>query len=164
MHKVMQLMSTTLMLGLFTWSAASCEPLAKGRTGGGIDYIRQTPALHAQARRGNAKAEAKLGFMYENGLGVPQAYDAAADLYIRGAQHGDPTAQYLLGLAYDKGHGVEQDAILAHMWLNLAAAHVTGYNRERYLTLRDAVASKMTRAQIATAQRLALEWVPKPGW
>ena len=80
--------------------------------------------------------------MYENGLGAPQAYDAAVELYIRAAERGDPSAQYLLGLMYDKGHGVNRNEVLAYKWLNLAAASAPIRDRENYLKLRNAVASK----------------------
>jgi TPR repeat protein len=106
-----------------------------------------------------------LGFRYEHGLGVPQSFDVAVDLYVRAAEQGDPTGQYLLGLTYDKGRGVWQDEVLAHKWLNLAAAHAPARNREQYLRLRDAVAAKMTPAQIYAAQELAVQWTPKlPQW
>jgi TPR repeat protein len=105
-----------------------------------------------------ARAEALLGFKYEHGLGVPQAFDVAADLYRRAAELDDPVGQYLLGLMYDKGHGVRREYVLAYMWLNLAAAHAPKRYRESYLRLRNAVASKMTQAQIVEGQRLAFEW------
>ncbi len=111
----------------------------------------------------SARAEAQLGYKYEHGLGVPQSYEMAVLYYTSAAERGDPTGQYLLGLMYDKGQGVRQDGILAHMWLNLAAAHVgSKRDREYFLRLRDAEASKMTPAQIIAAQRLAVEWFPKP--
>jgi TPR repeat protein len=116
--------------------------------------------LSAPALRGNARAQGLLGFMYENGFGVPQAYDAAADLYQRAAVQGDPFAQSRLGLSYDKGHGVPQDVVLAYKWLDLAAAHATRRKRDYYLRLRNAVASKMSTSQIVEGQRLALYWAP----
>ena len=108
--------------------------------------------------RGNARALGRLGFRYENGFGVPQDYIAAADLYRRGAEQGDAFAQYRLGLSYDKGHGVPQDFILAYKWLDLAAARASRRERDFYLRLRDAVASKMSLAQVSEGQRLALTW------
>jgi uncharacterized protein len=108
---------------------------------------------------GNARALARLGFRYENGFGVPQNYVAAADLYRRGAEQGDAFAQSRLGLSYDHGHGVPQDYILAYKWLNLAAARAPRRQRDFYLRLRDAVASKMSLAQVMEGQRLALLWV-----
>ena len=76
------------------------------------------------------------------------------------AEQGDPTGQYLLGLMYDKGFGVSFNIVLAHKWLNLAAAHAPRRNRENVLRLRDAVASKMTRPQLDLAQQLAVDFVP----
>jgi TPR repeat protein len=116
--------------------------------------------LFPPASRGNAHAQALLGFMYENGFGVPQAYDAAADLYQRAAVQGDPFAQGRLGLIYDKGHGVTEDVVLSYKWLDLAAAHATKHQRDYYLRLRNAVASKMSTDQISAGQRLALDWAP----
>ena len=124
------------------------------------NYIGAVNALRPLARRGNARAQALLGFLYENGFGVPQAYDAAADLYQRAAIQGDPFAQSRLGLIYDKGHGVPQNAILSYKWLDIAAAHATKRERDYYLRLRNAVASKMSSIQIVEGQRLALIWAP----
>jgi TPR repeat protein len=110
------------------------------------------------ARRGNPHAEALLGYMYEHGLGVPQSWPAAVDYYLLAAEAGDATGQYLLGLMYDKGFGVSRDVVQAYKWLNLAASHGPRNNREYFIRLRDAVASKMTRAQLDLGQQLALEW------
>jgi TPR repeat protein len=41
-------------------------------------------------RRAARQRTAQRGFMYENGFGVPQAYDAAADFYQRAAVQGEP--------------------------------------------------------------------------
>jgi len=124
------------------------------------DYVRAVAALSAPALRGDARAQSLLGFMYENGFGVPQAYAAAADFYQRAAVRGDPFGQSRLGLIYDKGHGVPQDVVLAYKWLDLAAAHAAKRERDYYLRLRNAVASKMSSDQILEGQRLALLWAP----
>jgi uncharacterized protein len=108
--------------------------------------------------RGNARALGRLGFRYENGFGVPQNYIAAADLYRRAAEQGDVFSQNRLGLSYDKGHGVPQDFILSYKWLDLAAARASRREHDFYLRLRDAVASKMSLAQVTEGQRLALMW------
>jgi uncharacterized protein len=116
--------------------------------------------IMARANHGDAHAQAMLGFRYANGFGVPQSYDVAVDWYQRSAHQGDPDGQYLLGLMYDKGFGVDMDVVKAYKWLNLAAAHAPWRNREDFLRLRDAVASKMTRAQLDLAQELAVDFVP----
>jgi TPR repeat protein len=114
--------------------------------------------IGSMVRRGSPRGEALLGYMYEHGLGVPQSWPAAVDYYLLAAEHGDPTGQYLLGLMYDKGFGVSRDVVLAYKWLDLAAAHAPKGNKEYFQRLRDAVASKMTRAQLDLGQQLALEW------
>jgi uncharacterized protein len=124
------------------------------------DFIGAVKLLTPLALHGNARAQAFLGFMYENGYGAPQAYIAAADLYVQAAISGNPFGQGMLGLMYDKGHGVPQDFVLAYKWLNLAAARASKNERDYFLRLRNAVASKMSPGQIAEGQYLALCWAP----
>ena len=100
--------------------------------------------------------------MYATGRTVPQNYALASYWYRRGAEQGNPAAQHLLGLMYDKGFGVPTDHVLAHMWLNLAAARTQGDRHEDNIRLRDAVAGKLSLGQLADAQQLAAVWVPKP--
>ncbi|MBP2679069.1 MAG: hypothetical protein H6Q82_2134, partial [Deltaproteobacteria bacterium] len=60
--------------------------------------------------------------------------------------------------------GVLQDYVLAHKWFNLAASRYPASEidaRKKAIHNRDLVASKMTPAQIAEAQKLAREWKPK---
>jgi len=125
-----------------------------------ISSVRAVQELSPLAARGNPRALGLLGFMYEHGFGVPQAYEAAFDLYCRGAIQGNPFAQAQLGLMYDKGHGTHQDFIQAYKWLDLAAARSRGRDRDAYARFRDAVASKMSRDEIIVGQRLAVSWVP----
>lgn len=122
------------------------------------DYVRAAKDLSLLAEQGRPSAFGLLGLLYEHGLGVPQSYDAAADCYTHGAVQGNPFAQAMLGLMYDKGHGVPPDVILAYKWLDLAAAHTRGHERDTYARFRDAVASKMSKDEIAVGQRLALSW------
>lgn len=124
------------------------------------DYIRAARDLVPLAEQGNPRALGLVGFMYEHGFGVPQAYPAAFDFYCRGAVQGNPFAQAMLGLMYDKGHGVHQDFIQAYKWLDLAAARASGRERDTYARFRDAIASKMSPDEIVVGQRLVLNWVP----
>jgi TPR repeat protein len=162
MDKAVKFLAAALALWLSAGAVADSAELYEGqsihRRGERLFATRTVRTLDWRAR---AKADALLGFKYEHGLGVPQSYEPAVDLYISAAEQGDPTGQYLLGLMYDKGQGVQQDGIRAYMWLNLAAAHAPRRYREYYLKMRDAVASKMTPGQIVAGQRLATAWVPK---
>jgi len=141
----------------FVWAA----PRASGSAGltRGSDTAAANRALRL-AERGDARAQAFLGFMYEHGRGVPQDYVAAAYWYTSAAEQGHATAQYLLGLMYDKGHGVERSDTLAYMWLNLAAAHAPPHAKDYYNRLRDEVAAKLTAAQVDEAQWRATGFFP----
>ena len=94
--------------------------------------------------------------MYYNGTGVAQDYAAAAGLYRKAAGQGIAPAQLNLGFMYAKGQGVAQDYVQAHKWFNLGATS----GDAKAVKNRDIVASEMTPAQIAEAQRLASAWRP----
>lgn len=126
------------------------------------DYATATRILVPLAERGDPKAQAYLGFMFETGRGVPQNYTEAAFWYRRSAEQGFSGAQYSLGLLYDRGQGVPRDIIEASKWLNLATAAASGEGREFRVRIRDAVTSKMTRGEIAVSRRRAMEWLPNP--
>ena len=148
-----------LVAGLAAISPASGGTLRDGSAAFSRgDYLRAARLLAPIARRGNPRAMTMLGYMYDNGFGVPQSYDAAIELYTGAAERGDPVAQHLLGLMYDKGHGVDRDDVLAYKWLSLAAAAAPLREREPYLRIRDAVAAKMSYNQIVEGQRLAVDW------
>jgi TPR repeat protein len=112
------------------------------------------------AEQGNARSQAILGFLYEFGRGLPQDYILAAKWYTRAAAQGEPHGQHLLGLLYDKGQGVPEDSIESYKWLNLAAARAGPRDRDYYIRMRNAVASKMDRYMIAEGQRRARAWRP----
>ena len=122
------------------------------------DYTTAVTWYRKAADQGHPGAQWSLGTMYQDGLGdVPRAFAAAASWYRKAADQGHVLAQYDLGTMYAKGQGVPQDYVSAHMWYSLAAAKgLTDAAKER-----DMVASQMTAAQIAEAQRLASEWKPQ---
>lgn len=69
------------------------------------------------------------------------------------AEQGDAAAQYKLGVMHANGRGAPRDYITAYKWLNIAGAQGT----EKAIKGRDAVARKMTPAEVEIAQRLARE-------
>jgi TPR repeat protein len=56
---------------------------------------------------------------------------------------------------YGTGQGVPEDIVLAYMWWNLAAAQGVEDAQDN----KDIAESRMTREQIAEAQRLSREWI-----
>jgi hypothetical protein len=115
------------------------------------------PETRLAADHWDAGEQNNLGVMYAQGQGVPQDYAQAVKWYRLAADQGYASAQYNLGGMYYLGQGVPQDYVQAHKWYNLSAAS----GDADAFKFRDDVASKMTPAQIAEAQRLASAWRKK---
>ena len=109
------------------------------------------------AEQGHATAQSLLGVMYANGEGVPEDDREAVRWFRKAAEQGDADAQHNLGVMYAKGEGVPQDDVRAYLWFNLAAA----LGNKDAVRGRDIIKERMTRAQIAEAQRLSREWRPQ---
>jgi len=130
--------------------------LALAVTPVGVDA--QAPDLEETrvlAEQGDAAAQYNLGLMSASGRGVPEDDVEAVRWYRLAADQGYATAQYNLGNRYANGEGVPEDDLLAYMWWNLAAAQ----GNETAQSNKAQAESRMTRDQIAEAQRLSTEWI-----
>lgn len=136
----------------FTPAIGSAQDLDAGFAAYGTgDFATALREWRPLAQQGNAEAQYNLGLMYQRGEGVPQDYAEAVSWYRKAAVQGDASAQSNLGIAYGSGKGVPQVYATAHMWLNLAAGNGSGAAE----VVRDAVAAKMTAADISEAQQRA---------
>src|ERR1700724_4481600 len=150
------------MLGLLFCVAIFATPAAADRLRNGTrafaahDYVTAARIFTDLAPLGNARAQTYLGYMFAHGKGVPQNFMVAAGWYRCASQQGVPAAQYMLGLMYDKGQGVPQDYVIAYALLDLAVAGA-GPERERWVRIRDAVASKLSLFERVRARQLAFE-------
>jgi TPR repeat protein len=153
--------SIVLAAATAAFIAVGAAPAASLRTHAFVGiYADNVPVVTVVrlAERGNAKYQTYLGYMYETGRNFPQDYQLAALWYRRAADQGNVHAQYLLGLLYDRGQGVPLNYVEAHKWLNLAAARAGSGDRDYFVRIRNAIASKLTRAQIYESQRRSREW------
>ena len=139
-----------------SWSADFQKGLTAYHSGDFATALREWTPL---AEQGDTAALSSLGWMYQNGEGVPQDYKTALKWYRLAAEQGDTDAQYNLGRMFYKGEGVIQDNVYAHMWWNIAAS--SGDPNANAVPNRDMVAKEMTPADISTAQKLARECVRK---
>jgi hypothetical protein len=122
------------------------------------DYAQARQWFEKAATHGHARAQVNLGLLYANGQGVTQDYKTAEYWFRRSAIQGNAMALTKLGLMYERGNGVTQDFIQAHKWYILGAAHGDSLGAE----FRDALAERMTPAQLFQAQELARKWTSKP--
>ena len=73
------------------------------------------------AKKGDARAQFSLGWMYAEGKDTPQDDKQAVHWYTKSAEQGSAWAQYNLGLMYDNGRGVPQDYEKAIDWYTKSA-------------------------------------------
>jgi TPR repeat protein len=111
------------------------------------------------AAQGNAGAQYNLAFMCEQGRGLPLDRVQAAKWYQLAAEGGDALAQYDLGQRYDFGVGVPTNRVEALKWLRLASAQGQADAAERLKTVK----AKMSREEIAEAERRIAAFVPRTG-
>ena len=98
--------------------------------------------------------------MYRDGRGLsPVAAEAVRWLHLA-ADQGNALAQLDLGVMLAGGAVVPADPVIAHLWLGLAAARLTGEEGDRAVAARDAIAADMTSAQRAESERRDRAWRP----
>jgi TPR repeat protein len=109
------------------------------------------------AEQGHAEAQTHLGVRYDLGWGVPEDDAKAVKWWRLAAEQGDTSAQLSLGLMYIFGKGVPEDFVQAYAWFNLAAAQ----GDKNAAKNKGIARNRMTRAQIAEAQKLSRELCAK---
>ena len=129
-----------------------------------LAWADEVTAVRTLAEQGDAQAQFALGTMYRDGQGVAQDYAEALRWWRKAAELGVIDAQFALGNLYAGGSGIAQDNILAYMWYSIATLQ-TGDEWLRAIagSNRDALAPRMTPADIFNAQRLVTEWRAKHG-
>ena len=84
-------------------------------------YATALRAWLPMAEAGNAEAQNNVGYMYEEGLGVPQNYLLAMNWYRQAADNGLAAAQHNMGMLYHHGYGVAENLGEAFRWFKMAA-------------------------------------------
>jgi TPR repeat protein len=145
-----------LLLALLVALPATAQNYQKGVAAAALgDYATAMQEWRPLAAKGHAGAQYKLGFMYEEGRGVPLNFIKAAKWYRKAAEQGHAVAQRSLGMKYKYGIGVQQDYVFAHMWFSLSAA-----NGDKFATdIRSEIIMRMTPAQIADARNRKQKWI-----
>jgi len=85
------------------------------------DFSRAASIFAALAERGDAEAQAHIGYMTYRGEGVSADKSRAVEWYRKSAAQGNRDAQYNLAVAYAFGEGVAQNDAEAMRWYHRAA-------------------------------------------
>ncbi|MGI9101341.1 MAG: GAF domain-containing protein [Terriglobales bacterium] len=140
------------------------------------DQAQSVNWLGKAADQGDHRAQLELGRAYAAGLGVPVDHvKAYAFLVLANADGGSDGEELLKALAarmsaaqiaqvrtvlgdmYAQGAGTRADKVSAYTWYSLADAAGSAEGQRA----KAALASKMSRAQIAAATRRASEWLKR---
>lgn len=108
-----------------------------------------------------------LGFIYKNGIVVPQDNDEAAKWFRMAAEEGHAMAQYNLGVMYEIGENVPLNYKMAYVWYNISAANPSGRgeDRKKAAKARDNIAKRLSATGLEHAQDIANEmWIKKKWW
>ena len=73
------------------------------------------------AEAGDSEAQANVGYMYEEGLGVTQQFDVALQWYEKAAVSGSMQASHNLGMMFAEGRGISQSWVRALRYFEKAA-------------------------------------------
>ena len=103
-------------------SAAQQNPQAVSRLKLLEENEERFKKVQAQADKGNAASQYKLGKMYTEGTGVNIDYARATAAFQSSAEQGYTKAEYKLGLHYYEGTGIRQDRKAAYKWFKAAAS------------------------------------------
>lgn len=117
------------------------------------DFTTALSLWRPLAEREDARAEAGIGFMYHQGLGVAGDDRVAAVWLRRAAGRGQAEGQLMLGLLYYYGRGVPRSYVEAYAWCELA--EING-NADANLC-RDAALESLSEAEREQAFRLVVE-------
>lgn len=120
------------------------------------DYGIAFNLLRPFADRGEPIAQSLIGAMYSQGNGAPRDIAEAGKWFQKSANQGEVVAQFMLGVMYANGDGVPVNYVQSYKWYNLAAAQGNADSK----TQRAIIEKKMSREQIAEAQKLSAEWKP----
>ena len=117
-------------------------------------YKRLFEERQVLAEQGDVDAQYNLGWMYDNGRGVPEDDKEAVKWYRLAADQGYADAQYNLGVRYANGRGVPKDNLLAYMWWNIAGAN--GQDVEGNIGI---ISGNMSQADISKAQEKTTQYI-----
>jgi uncharacterized protein len=91
-------------------------------------YAEALKWFQLAAQQGLSKSQVKVGYFYDEGLGVLRDHVQAVHWYTLAAVQGDPQAEFDLGMCYHKGEGVQsndatQNRADAIKWFSSALSH-----------------------------------------
>jgi len=80
------------------------------------DHAGAAVLVRQAANAGNPTATYEMGYLYENGDGVPKNAAQSAQWYVRGARMGNAASEAAVGQLYENGNQVQENWDTAAQW------------------------------------------------
>ncbi len=112
------------------------------------------------AANGDSDALNNIGWMYSTGQGVEANSEEAYRWFVEAGKHGDMGSQLEVSRRLREGDGVEKNLPMAYSWLLVLQTQQTDIPAEDWKqveTVIEAVAKKLDKAAIATAETEAMD-------
>lgn len=120
------------------------------------DCAESERLIKKAADRNYAFAQMLYGVMLYDGLCKTKDYKEAYFWFTKAAMNNDDTAQQFLGKMFMNGQGMPKNYKNAYFWLSISAAQ----GNTDSATLRDAIESKLSQAELCEVQNNASNWAP----
>ncbi len=161
----MRLVSSLVAIVLFFGAGmASSAPAGEDDFNRGYDaflagqYAQAASSWTKAARQGHARAQNGLGVLHRDGDGVEKDEKKALYWFRLSAENGYAFGMYNLAKLYAEGSGSVRNDIEAHKWLNIASS--INFD-EKAAFERELLARRMSRSQLAEAERRAQDWITR---
>lgn len=126
----------TWQLALLVWLGLTCShaiadvKMAFQRYNAG-QFAQALQLALPDARKGNARASALVGYLYMMGQGTTQNYKLAHQYLLKAAKAGQSSAQAHLGYLLREGLGIEKNPALALQYFRQASAQGNTYAQKQ---------------------------------
>lgn len=158
----MKSLIAAIALAVPLWVHAGIDEGLEAASSG--NYAKAVAEIKPLADKGDVLAQYYMGYFNHYGYltGKPDP-EEASKWFHKAAEQGEPRAQNYLGMIYEKGAGVKQDPVAAHMWRSISAANPKAAYRDSLYTLKSLqeLERKMQPEQVAKAKEMAAAWKPK---
>ena len=114
------------------------------------DFENSIKWIIKAAEQNHERAFLHLGYVYKEGLGVPENDSEALKWLLKGATAGFISNQFFLGQMYLEGDGIARDPIKSYVWFSMAKTQ--SYNDPKFQTNEDF--QKNTDKNIESAKKL----------
>lgn len=123
MTRIIRTLLISFSLLAFTPAGAHADDYAKGmKAYEAKNFIKARKVFQALAKAGDARAQYRIGAMYDFGIGGAADLATALEWYRKSAAGDNADAQYALGEKLLTGSGNDNDPVQAIAWFRKAAA------------------------------------------